>query len=65
MQVSHRPVAVCVVDQQMELQVQPGEIELLIGGSSDDTPLRQKLMLTGAPRQLSQRQIVATQATAP
>ena len=30
-----------------------------------NTPLRQQLMLTGAPRQLSQRQIVATQATAP
>ncbi len=49
----------------MTLVVEPGEIEILVGGSALHTPLRQTLRLTGATRELSQRQIVATQVTGP
>ena len=52
-------------DESMEFLVEPGDVELLIGGNSDDIKLTQKVRLTGEPRVLSQRQIVATQATAP
>ena len=52
-------------DESMEFLVEPGDVELLIGGNSDDIKLTQKVRLTGEPRILSQRQIVATQATAP
>jgi len=52
-------------DEQMEFAVEPGEVELLIGGSSDQTPLTATVRLTGDRRVLSQRQVVATQATAP
>jgi len=52
-------------DESMEFLVEPGDVELLIGSSSDDIRLSQRVRLTGDPRILSQRQIVATQATAP
>jgi len=52
-------------DESMEFLVEPGDVELLIGSSSDDIKLTQRVRLTGDPRVLSQRQIVATQATAP
>lgn len=52
-------------DESMEFLVEPGDVELLIGSSSDDIKLSQRVRLTGDPRVLSQRQIVATQATAP
>jgi len=52
-------------DESMEFLVEPGDVELLIGSSSDDIRLSQRVRLTGDPRVLSQRQIVATQATAP
>ncbi|MEM7218977.1 MAG: glycoside hydrolase family 3 N-terminal domain-containing protein [Pseudomonadota bacterium] len=45
------------------LLVEPGDVELLIGGSSQDTPLHARLRLTGEERRISQRQIVATQLT--
>ncbi len=52
-------------DESMEFLVEPGDVELLIGSSSDDIKLSQRVRLMGDPRVLSQRQIVATQATAP
>jgi len=52
-------------DEAMQLAVEPGDIELMIGGGSQDIRLSQTVRLTGEARVLSQRQIVATQATSP
>ena len=52
-------------DEAMDFVVEPGDVELQIGSSSDTILLQQKVRLTGERRLLSQRQIVATQATAP
>ena len=52
-------------DEAMDFAVEPGEVEVLIGASSEDIRLQQTVRLTGERRLLSQRQIVATQATAP
>ena len=52
-------------DERVEFAAEPGDLELLIGGSSDQTPLTATVRLTGDRRVLSQRQVVATQATAP
>lgn len=52
-------------DERMKFAVEPGDIELMIGGSSDAIALSATVRLTGDRRVLSQRQIVATQATAP
>lgn len=52
-------------DEHMQFAVEPGDVELLIGCSSDHTPLTATVRLTGDRRELNQRQIVATQATAP
>ena len=43
--------------------VEPGEVDIMIGCSSSNLKLSQTVRLTGDKRVLSQRQIVATQAT--
>jgi beta-glucosidase len=52
-------------NEAMDFLVEPGDVELRIGSSSDDIKLQARVRLTGEPRILSQRQVVATQATAP
>ena len=50
-------------DEAMEFLVEPGEVDIMIGSSSSNLKLSQTVRLTGDRRVLSQRQIVATQAT--
>ena len=52
-------------DEAMSFAVEPGDVDVLVGSSSEDIRLQQTVRLTGDRRELSQRQIVATQATAP
>ncbi len=52
-------------DETMKFAVEPGDVELIIAGGSDAIGLAAIVRLTGDRRVLSQRQIVATQATAP